>query len=114
MKTIHVAIIAGLLISAAATAQINLPDPSAPGSTPDNAVRIVGSELMADRFISRWLRTHYPGWSADPIEYTDIGFQRYAVVHIRSENNPSRRVYFRVVKQQNDPSDDGLGFPRGQ
>ena len=111
MKTIHVAIVAGLLFSATASAQVNLPQPGAPGSTPDTAVRIVGSEIMADRFISRRLRTHYPGWSADPIEYTEIGFQRYAVVTIRAENNPSRRVYFRIQKQLNDPTDDGPSFP---
>jgi hypothetical protein len=111
MKAFQAAMIAGLLVSGVASAQINLPEPGLPGSTPDNAVRIVGSELMADRFISRWIRTHYPGWSADPIEYTEIGFQRYAVVQIRADNNPSRRVYFRIQKRLNDPTDDGPSFP---
>lgn len=111
MKSFQAALIAGLLVTGAASAQINLPDPGLPGSSPDKAVRIVGSEVMADRFISRWLRTHYPGWSADPIEYTEIGFQRYAVVQIRAENNPSRRVYFRIQKRLNDPTEDGSIFP---
>lgn len=111
MKTIRVAIVAGLLITATASAQVNLPQPGLPGSSPDTAVRIVGSEIMADRFISRWIRTHYPGWSADPVEFTEIGFQRYAVVRIRSDNNPTRRVYFRIQKQMNDPTDDGPSFP---
>jgi hypothetical protein len=106
MNKLRVAIIAGLLFTATVSAQVNLPQPGLPGSSPDTAVRIVGTELMADRFINRWIRTHYPGWNADPIEYTDIGFQRYAVVMIKSQNNPSRRVYFRIQSRQNDPTDD--------
>lgn len=112
MKIVHAALIAGLLASGVASAQVNLPQPDLPGSSPANAVRVVApSELMVDRFVSRWLRTHYPGWNADPIDFQDIGFERYAVVLIRSNNNPSRRVYFRIQKSQNDPTDDGPTFP---
>lgn len=93
-----------------AFAQVNIPNPQAPGNSPDSAVRLVAtSDLMVDRFISRWIRTHYPGWNADPHEFTDIGFERYAVVYITSPNNPGRRVYFRVMKHQNE--DETAGFP---
>ncbi len=69
--------------------------------SPDSAVRIVAtSELMVDRSIKRWLRQHYPGWDAEPHEITEIGMDRYAVVYISSPNNPSRRVYFRIAKNQ--------------
>jgi hypothetical protein len=95
-----------------ASAQINLPTPGQPGSTPDTAVRIVaGNELMVDRVIQRWVRTHYPGWDADPVEYMDIGAERYAVVYITSANNPGRRVYFRVTNRMNDPGDSRSPFP---
>ena len=113
MKSIRAAIIAGMLVTGIASAQVNLPQPGLPGSSPADAVRImVTNEIMADRTIKRWLRTHYPGWDADPIEFTDIGFERYAVVRIKAENNPSRRVYFRLQSRQNDPSDDGPSFPQ--
>ena len=93
-----------------AGAQVNIPNPSAPGNSPDSAVRLVAtSDLMVDRFIARWLRTHYPGWSADPHEFMEIGFERYAVVYISSPDNPGRRIYFRVMKNQNE--DDMAGFP---
>ena len=93
-----------------AFAQINIPNPQAPGNSPESAVRLVAtSDLMVDRFISRWLHTHYPGWNADPHEFTEIGFERYAVVYITSPNNPGRRIYFRVMKNQNE--DDNPGFP---
>ena len=106
------AILVTLLVSGAASAQINLPDPNLPGSSPDSAVRIVvGNELMADRVISRWLRTHYPNWRSDPIEFQDIGFERYAVVQIHADNNPSRRVYFRIQDARNPRDDDGPSFP---
>jgi hypothetical protein len=107
------AILIGLLgVGAVASAQINLPAPDLPGGSPTNAVRIVaGNDLMVDRFIQRWLRTHYPGWDADPAEYREIGQERYAVVYITSTNNPGRRVYFRVVSRQNGPDDDGPMFP---
>jgi hypothetical protein len=113
MKLIRTAIIAGTLLGAGvAHAQVNMPDPGLPGSSPANAVRVVApSEIMADRYINRWIRTHYPGWNADPIEFTEIGFERYAVVRITSANNPSRRVYFRIQGRQNDPTDDGAPFP---
>jgi hypothetical protein len=73
-------------------------------------VRVVASnDLMVDRYIKRWLHQHYPGWDADPAEYMDIGFQRYAVVYITSANNPGRRIYFRVQGSMAD--DDGV-IPR--
>lgn len=113
MKTTITAVIACGLFAGIALAQVNLPQPGLPGSSPTDAVRIVvTSEIMADRTIKRWLRTHYPGWDADPIEFTDIGFERYAVVRITAANNPSRRVYFRLQGRQNDPTDDGPSFPQ--
>jgi hypothetical protein len=60
---------------------------------------------MIDRFINRWIRTHYPGWDADPHEFTEMGDERFAIVHISHPDNPSRRVYFRVVRSQSDPDD---------
>ena len=93
----------------AALAQVNLPNPMSPGLSPESAVRIVAtSDLMVDRSIQRWLRKHYPGWNADPHEFTEIGMDRYAVVYINSPNNPSRRIYFRIAKSYND---DASGFP---
>ena len=94
-----------------AFAQVNIPNPQAPGNSPESAVRLVASsDLMVDRFINRWIRTHYPGWNADPHEFTEIGFERYAVVYISSPDNPGRRIYFRVMKNQNE--DDTAGFPQ--
>ena len=111
MKTIGCFIVITLLgFAPDAFAQVNIPNPSAPGASPESAVRLVAtSELMVDRHISRWLRTHFPGWSADPHEFMEIGFERYAVVYITSPNNPGRRVYFRVMKHQNE--DEGSGIP---
>lgn len=95
-----------------ASAQVNMPPPGLPGSSPDYAVRVVAAnDLMVDRFVQRWIRTHYPGWDADPIEYREIGVERYAVVYITSSNNPGRRVYFRVQSRFNDPNDDDAPFP---
>jgi len=54
---------------------------------------------------------HYPGWDADPHEFQDLGDERYAIVYIKSANNPGRRVYFRVQKHQNEDMDTGTGFP---
>ena len=111
MKTIECFVVITLLgFAPDAFSQVNLPNPAAPGGSPDSAVRLVAtSELMVDRYISRWLRAHYPGWSADPHEFTEIGFERYAVVYITSPNNPGRRVYFRIMKNQNE--DEGSGIP---
>jgi hypothetical protein len=114
MRAFSTAVIFGTLLgaAAAASAQINMPPPGLPGSSPDQAVRlVVTSDLMVDRQVNRWLRTHYPGWDADPIEYREIGPERYAVVYITSPNNPGRRVYFRLLSRQNDPDDDGPSFP---
>jgi hypothetical protein len=114
MKAFHTAVVFGTLLgtAVAASAQVNMPQPGLPGSSPDFAVRIVAtSDLMIDRYVSRWLRTHYPGWDADPIEYQEIGPERYAVVYITSPNNPGRRVYFRIQGRMNEPDDDGAPFP---
>lgn len=110
MKTV-VSLLAVILLGAAgaATAQVNLPNPQAPGASPDTAVRITATnEMMVDRFIKRWLRQHYPGWDADPHEFQEIGLERYAVVYITSPNNPGRRVYFRVYKSQAEENRDGF------
>jgi hypothetical protein len=111
MKTIgRVVAITLLAFAPIAGAQLNMPNPAAPGGSPESAVRLVAtSDVMLDRNISRWLRTHYPGWSADPHEFMEIGMERYAVVYITSPNNPGRRVYFRVMKNQHE--DDGVGMP---
>lgn len=86
-----------------ASGQVNLPNPQAPGNSPDSAVRlIVTSDLMIDRQISRWLRQHYPGWQADPHEFMNIGAERYAVVYVSSPNQGGHRVYFRLMKNQNE------------
>jgi hypothetical protein len=111
MKSIERLVVITLLgFAPDAFAQVNLPNPTAPGGSPESAVRLVmTSDLMVDRQISRWLRTHYPGWNADPHEFMEIGMERYAVVYITSPNNPGRRVYFRVMKNQND--DDRSAIP---
>ena len=112
MKTLRTSLILFTLLGMAgvAGAQVNIPDPTAPGNSPDSAVRILAtSELMVDRFIQRWLRTHYPNWNADPHQFQDIGMQRFAVVYISSPNNPGRRIYFRVQSRM-DEDDDG-NFP---
>lgn len=119
MKSFRSALVGTLLLgglaflaAGPAAAQVNMPPPGLPGSSPDTAVRLVAtSDLMIDRMVSRWLRTHYPGWDTNPIEYREIGPERYAVVYITSANNPSRRVYFRIQSRQYDPSDDGAPFP---
>jgi hypothetical protein len=100
-KLLAAAILLGL--GSFAVGQINMPNPGAPGSSPDTAVRLVStSDLMVDRQISRWLRQHYPGWTADPHEFMSIGTERYAVVYITAPNQGGRRVYFRVMKNQNE------------
>jgi len=97
-------------VAAAGTAQVNLPNPSAPGSSPNTAVVVTGtSELMVDRYIRRWLRAKYPDWSAEPHQYTDIGMDRYAVAYITHPDHPARRVYFRVMQSPNE--DDRPPFP---
>ena len=111
MKTVERLIVIMLLgFAPDAFAQINLPSPAAPGGSPESAVRLVsGNDIMVDRQISRWLRTHYPGWDADPHEFMEIGMERYAVVYITSPNNPGRRIYFRVMKTQ---TEDDTPFPQ--
>ena len=108
MKTLKSLIAATLLgIASVAGAQINMPNPQIPGGSYDTAVRlVVTSDMMLDRQIQRWIRTHYPGWDADPHEFQDLGNERYAVVYITSANNPGRRVYFRVQKHMNEDVDD--------
>jgi hypothetical protein len=113
MQVLKKTLILCALLGAAgsAFAQVKLPDPSLPGGSMVTAVRLVAtSELMIERSIKRWLRTHYPGWDSDPYEIQDMAGERYAVVWITAPNNPGRRVYFRVVTNQNDP-DAGGAFP---
>jgi hypothetical protein len=93
-----------------AGAQINLPNPGDPGASYDTAIRILGTnDLMLDRQIDRWLRTHYPGWNAEPLEFQELGNERYAVVYITSQSLPGRRVYFRV--QRTPTEDNDRGYP---
>lgn len=111
MKTLERLVVIALLgFASVANAQINMPNPQAPGASMQTAVRIVAtSDLMVDRTIKRWLRTHYPDWDAEPHDIQEFGMERYAVVYITSPNNPGRRVYFRLQRTQNE--DDGSGFP---
>jgi hypothetical protein len=111
MRALKSLIVVTLLgIASAASAQVNIPDPSQPGASMNTAVRIVApNELMADRYIKRWLRTHYPGWDAEPYEIQELGMERYAIVYITSSSNPGRRVYFKLNQTVHD--DDDNGFP---
>ena len=100
-----------VLLGATAAAQVHMPNPNLPGGSMNTAVRLIGtSDLMIERQIRRWLRTHYPDWTADPHEFTSIGDERYAVVYITHPDNPGRRVYFRIVRSPADP-DDSSPFP---
>jgi hypothetical protein len=110
MKALKGFLVVALLGAASlADAQVNIPDPNLPGGSMNTAVRIVATnELMIDRSIKRWIRTHYPGWDADPYEIQEFGEERYAVVYISSANNPSRRVYFKLNKTLRDDDDDGF------
>jgi hypothetical protein len=111
MKTLA-SITAAVLLGTAtlAMAQVNLPKPGTPGMSPDSAVRLLAtSDLMVDRQIKSWLRRYYPGWTADPHQFIEIGFERYAVVFINSQDQPGRRVYFRV--QKHPMEDDQAPFP---
>lgn len=113
MKTLA-SLAATILLGASglAVAQVNLPSPNSPGMSPDSAVELLApSDLMVDRYIKRWLQMHYPGWTADPHEFMEIGSERYAVVYITSANAPGRRIYFRVKK--NPMEDDSSPFPLG-
>jgi hypothetical protein len=93
-----------------AGAQIDIQNPGDPGASHQTAVRIlVTNDLMLDRKIERWLRTHYPGWNAEPHEFQELGSERYAVVYITSLNHPGRRVYFRL--QRTPTEDNDGGFP---
>ena len=113
MKTIRTVLAAAtLLVAGAAVAQVNIPNPNAPGGSMESAVRVIASnDLMVDRFIKRWLRTHYPNWRADPHEYMEFGDERYAIVYISSPDHPSRRVYFRVKNRPGEDVDDRDPFP---
>jgi hypothetical protein len=113
MNKIASLLAASLWVAAsAAFAQINLPNPQLPGSTPHNPVRLVStSDLMVDSAVRRWLNQHYPGWTADALEFREIGFARFAVVNISAPNQADRQVYFKLATQQND-DDAQDGFPR--
>ena len=104
MKTYRILAAVTLLgVSHLAFGQVNLPNPQAPGNSPESAVRlVVTSDLMVDHYITRWLRAHYPGWDAEPHEMTQIGMDRYAVVYITQANSPGRRIYFRIMRNQNE------------
>jgi hypothetical protein len=93
-----------------AGAQINIPNPTVPGGSYDTAVRVLATnDLMLDRYISRWIRTHYPGWNAEPHEFQELGNERYAIVYITSPSAPGQRLYFRVMRT---PTEDNKGgFP---
>src|SRR5690349_17498682 len=94
-----VSLLAASLLGAApaAWAQVSLPNPQLPGSSPHNPVRLVStSDLMVDRAVRRWLNQHYPGWTADPLEFREIGFERFAIVNISAPNQEDRRVYFKL------------------
>jgi len=108
MKALKSLLVVALLGTASvAGAQVNIPDPNLPGGSMISAVRIVApNDIMIDRFIKRWIRTHYPGWDADPYEIQEMGDERYAIVYITSSNNPGRRVYFKLNKTQSDDNDD--------
>jgi hypothetical protein len=94
-----------------AQAQLNVPNPTAPGGSMDTAVRlVVTSDLMVDRAITRWLRTHYKDWDAEPHQFTNFGDERYAVVYIQHKDHPGRRVYFRILESHADP-DTKSPFP---
>ena len=93
-----------------AIAQVNIPSPQGPGMSMDSAVRILAtSDIMVDRYIKRWLRSHYPGWDSEPHQFMEVGAERYAVVYITTQNEPGRRVYFRVQKTPLD--DEQAPFP---
>jgi hypothetical protein len=113
MKTMKLLAAATLLgLGTLAIGQVNLPNPQAPGNSPDSAVRlVVTSDLMVDRQIQRWLRTHYKGWDSDPHEFQQMGDERYAVVYISHKDHPSRRVYFRLLQNHADPDNQGAAFP---
>jgi hypothetical protein len=113
MKVINRLLVIALLGAATvASAQISMPNPGAPGGSHNSAVRlVVTSDMMLDRQIKRWLRTHYAGWDADPHEFQEMGDERYAVVYISHADHPSRRVYFRILQSHADPDNQSAGFP---
>jgi hypothetical protein len=105
MKAMRFALV-GILLAIGAQAQVNIPNPMAPGNSPDSAVRVIATnDLMVERFIRRWLRSHYANWHADPHQYMNLGMEKYAVVYITSPENPGRRIYFRVQSHPGDPDD---------
>lgn len=112
MKIIsHIAAVT-LLGAGIAQAQISIPDPTAPGASYETAVRMVStSDIMLEGRINRWLRKHYPGWDADPLEFQEVGNERYAVVYITHQEHASRRVYFRVLQSHADPDAQDPAFP---
>lgn len=103
-----VSLIAVTLLGVApiAGAQVKMAHPMEPGMSMDSAVRLLAtSDLMIDRSINRWLRRHYPGWDAQPHEFRYFGDERYAVVHISTQNQPDRKVYFRIMQHQKEEDD---------
>ena len=103
-----ISLIAVALLGAAsvASAQLKMPHPSQPGMSMESAVRLLAtSELMIDRSIQRWLRRNYPGWDSQPYEIREFGDERYAVVNISTQNQPDRKVYFRIMAHQKEEDD---------
>jgi len=103
-----ISLLAVSLLGAAsiASAQMKIPHPTEPGMSMDSAVRLIAtSELMVDRSIQRWLRRHYPGWDSQPYELRNFGDERYAVVNISAQNQPDRRIYFRLMTHQKEEDD---------
>src|SRR5688572_23441213 len=99
--------ISASLFATLATAQINLPPPGQPGSSPDTAIRINAvSDIQADTMIRRWLRNNYPGWSHSSKQLLDMGDRVYAVVTVTSSGQSSRRVYFYISSRMGQDPDD--------
>jgi hypothetical protein len=109
MKTLLSLLTVTLLGVGAAQAQVDLPDPSAPGHSPASAVRLLATnDLMVERMIKRWLRAHYPDWHADPHQFQEIGLDRYAVVYISAPERTGRRIYFKIRSRVSDDDDDAF------
>ena len=93
-------------VASIAGAQMKMPHPAEPCMSMESAVRLLAtSDLMIDRSIDRWLRRHYPGWDAQPHQFRYFGDERYAVVNISTQNQPDRKIYFRIMQHQKEEDD---------
>jgi hypothetical protein len=89
-----------------ASAQLKMPHPTQPGMSMESAVRLlITNDLMIDRSINRWLRRNYPGWDAQPYDIREFGDERCAVVNISTQNEPDRKIYFRIMQHQKEEDD---------